>query len=522
MADIVLKDRDGNDVPYYNVFHIQLPTIDGGVTLFSQEGEGYGKPIIATGHFTPTSTTDQVVEHNLGVPPDIILLWCDRGTDGTLISTRGYSRAFKSSLIDVDVNYIHILAEDGSDIEVYPSNAIDESTEEPHLDYGQINNATPEIFNVGGTNGPLSLSRYNWFAIGGLVDHNDILILTLSLYGDGNLIVTGGVPEIQQLNLYADGEYLTTVDYNYSREFIIPISEMVTEFKPYTFSIEVIGEGLSKYKYIYSKPVTGWVSYVGENVVAYGDCGDNAHWAVDSNGLLTVLGRGSVDDYESVDLQPWYSYAENIKTLAVKDGITRIGNNAFARLSITSYSLPNTLTTLGMGVFELCTGLTDAIIPDSVISMGAYPFASCSNLKTLTLSENISSLPIGMATYCNSLANVTIPEGVTSILDGAFGGCTSLTNITIPEGVTSIGELAFGGCPLTSITIPEKVSRIRINAFAYSGIVSAIFDNTSGWWVSESIDATSGTVIDSAELSDPNIAATYLTSTYASYYWGRN
>jgi hypothetical protein len=70
-----------------------------------------------------------------------------------------------------------------------------------------------------------------------------------------------------------------------------------------------------------------------------------------------------------------------------------------------------------------CTSLTSVTIPESVTSIGSSAFAACS-----------------------SLTSITIGNGVTSIGGSAFSGCTSLTSITIGNGVTSIGEWAFRNC----------------------------------------------------------------------------
>jgi hypothetical protein len=88
-----------------------------------------------------------------------------------------------------------------------------------------------------------------------------------------------------------------------------------------------------------------------------------------------------------------------------------------------SYTIPNSVTSIGDGAFEDCTSLTDITIPNSVTSIGDLDFFGCS-----------------------SLISVTIPNSVTTIGNEAFDGCTSLTDVTIPSSVTSIGDYAFSGC----------------------------------------------------------------------------
>ena len=68
--------------------------------------------------------------------------------------------------------------------------------------------------------------------------------------------------------------------------------------------------------------------------------------------------------------------------------------------------------------------------------------------------------------YCRGLTSVTIPNSVTRIGVEAFDGCTGLTSVTIPNSVTSIGDNAFDGCTgLTSVTIPNSVTSIGEYAF---------------------------------------------------------
>lgn len=57
--------------------------------------------------------------------------------------------------------------------------------------------------------------------------------------------------------------------------------------------------------------------------------------------------------------------------------------NSFAPAGLTSYEIPNTVTSIGDGVFCECTALMSLTIPDSVKSIGAPGFAGCSSLKAI-------------------------------------------------------------------------------------------------------------------------------------------
>ena len=134
--------------------------------------------------------------------------------------------------------------------------------------------------------------------------------------------------------------------------------------------------------------------------------------------------------------------------------------------SLTSITIPESVTSIGLQAFKGCSSLTSIIIPDGVTSIGWETFKGCSSLTSVTIPESVTSIGSDAFEGCSSLTSITIPEGVTSIESRTFMGCTNLTSVTLPESVTSIGWQAFKGCSsLTSVTIPEGVTSIESYTF---------------------------------------------------------
>ena len=102
-----------------------------------------------------------------------------------------------------------------------------------------------------------------------------------------------------------------------------------------------------------------------------------------------------------------------------------------------------------------CSSLTSVTIPDSVTEIGEYAFDGCTSLTSINVSKqnpNYTSIDgilydkEGTTLICcpagTEKSSVTIPDSVTSIEGLAFYECTSLTSVTIPDSVTTIGGWA--------------------------------------------------------------------------------
>ncbi|MDD3267565.1 MAG: leucine-rich repeat protein, partial [Burkholderiales bacterium] len=171
-----------------------------------------------------------------------------------------------------------------------------------------------------------------------------------------------------------------------------------------------------------------------------------------------------------------FSCCTNLKSITIPNSVTSIGKNAISRCSsLTSITIPNSVTSIGIGAFENSYSLTSIAIPNSITSIGSYAFNGCSSLISITIPNGVPSIGDVAFFGCRSLTSITIPNSVTSIGDNAFKYCDSLASITIPDSVTSIGDYAFSECDvLKSITIPSSVTSIGDYSFAVCDALTSI------------------------------------------------
>ena len=73
-------------------------------------------------------------------------------------------------------------------------------------------------------------------------------------------------------------------------------------------------------------------------------------------------------------------------------------------------------------------------------------FYGRNDLTSVTIPDSVTSIGVGAFYNCASLTSITIGDSVKSIGQLAFWGCTSLTSVTIPDSVKSIGSYAFNDC----------------------------------------------------------------------------
>ena len=185
----------------------------------------------------------------------------------------------------------------------------------------------------------------------------------------------------------------------------------------------------------------------------------------------------------------------------IKNGTSTIADSAFCwSTSLTSVTIPDSVTSIGDSAFDACYGLTSVTIPDSVTSIGYYAFFACNRLTSVTIPDSVTSIGDGAfygTAYYNNTSNwendvlyigkhlieartsisgdYTIKNGTLTIADSAFYRNRDLTSVTIPDSVKSIGDYAFSeSYKITSVKISDSVTSIGSWAFAYCDNLTSV------------------------------------------------
>ena len=231
---------------------------------------------------------------------------------------------------------------------------------------------------------------------------------------------------------------------------------------------------------------------LGAVVPTSGKCGNNLTWSY-SDGTLTIEGTGNMYNYTSLyesRPSPWTNYRKMIHTVRIGENVTSFGDFAFWEFSLTSMTIPTSITNIGEYAFASCSRLTNVTIPNSITSIEADTFHGCSSLTSVTIPKSVTSIGDHAFYGCSSLTSMTIPNSVTSIGQFAFER-SGLTSVTVPDSITSIGQFAFYGCiSLTSVTIPHSVTSIEDRAFSScSNLTDVYYSGSETDWKAISIDS---------------------------------
>lgn len=163
--------------------------------------------------------------------------------------------------------------------------------------------------------------------------------------------------------------------------------------------------------------------------------------------------------------------------------LTTLGQTCFYSAKITKIvnlgsitSIPRDTGGSNGGCFNKCSSLTSATLPDTLTYIGDYGFASCTNLESINLPTSLETImqsafrgdvklsievilpnltSLGKEAFNNTKITKVVFGKLSSLVGSTYGifyNCTSLAYVDLPATMTSIGQASFRNCTaLTTI-----------------------------------------------------------------------
>ena len=171
---------------------------------------------------------------------------------------------------------------------------------------------------------------------------------------------------------------------------------------------------------------------------------DGIRYCLDGSEAQVFDGRYYSESKLIIPNSVWYN--------GIKYPVTSIRYHAFYECkSLTEVTIPNSVTTIGNGAFDSCTGLQKVIW--NARNADYYnglsydsPFSNCDRLTDFVFGEEVEYIPDYLCYQLTSLKKLVIGNSVTTIGKWAFYECTGLQKVTIGNSVTAIGYGAFYSC----------------------------------------------------------------------------
>ena len=205
----------------------------------------------------------------------------------------------------------------------------------------------------------------------------------------------------------------------------------------------------------------------------------------------------------------------SLRSITIPDSVTEIKSAAFEDCSsLTSITIPDSVTKIEGYAFSGCSslekfygkfasednrcliidgvlnsfapaGLTSYTIPDGVTTIGGYAFSGCSSLTSITIPDSVTKIA-GSAFYnCSSLTSITIPDSVTEIGEKAFWGCSSLKSVYCQPTTPPTGDsyMFYNNASGRKIYVPTASVDAYKSAYGWSDYADYIFsDKTTIWY----------------------------------------
>ncbi len=170
-----------------------------------------------------------------------------------------------------------------------------------------------------------------------------------------------------------------------------------------------------------------------------------------------TVGDGTIDSYASKidEIQQGGETDDRLKTLIerplgefeIPNNVISIGNGAFYACGFNKIVIPNSVTKIGMYVFQKCQRLTECVLPDSITEIGQDTFIGCYNLTSnnFHIPTNLKVIPRNFISECEKITGtINLPSSVTT-LNTTCMDTTHIDTVKV-NSIIGINAMAFNYC----------------------------------------------------------------------------
>lgn len=123
---------------------------------------------------------------------------------------------------------------------------------------------------------------------------------------------------------------------------------------------------------------------------------------VEAEGIGTELGADISWGERASSTVKWQKYRNQIQTVKVGEGVTRVGREVFAGHEIREAALSQGLKEIGESAFENCVRLESIRIPSGVTKIEDFVFLGCKMLKCAWIPASVEEIGLDVFKECNS------------------------------------------------------------------------------------------------------------------------
>lgn len=226
-------------------------------------------------------------------------------------------------------------------------------------------------------------------------------------------------------------------------------------------------------------------------------------WTLSSEGALKIT--SNVSNYTSATQQPWYNYREYIRDIIVDNGVTTIGDYAFAfaatrESKIVNVSIPRTCKTIGKSAFRNNDQMVNIYLTD-VESIGEYAFSGCAKVTDFSFGSKLQSVGNYALQGCVNLdmAEISALNPPTATANAFSGIKTAVSSApgrnNAPAADNTMPLLTVPEAALTKYLTATGWKNFRYETGSEHGTINKSGQFGDGYWILYS----DGTMVASSE-----------------------